>query len=141
MSASGPIIIIEDDPDDKEIFEEVLKELGILNKLVWLINAPDAFTYLKTTEEQPFLIICDINLPVQNGIEFKRQVDNDPQLRKKSIPFIFFTTAVQQSAVNEAYIHLTVQGFFQKSSNYENSRKAIKIIFDYWNLCRHPNSF
>jgi hypothetical protein len=29
---SGPIIVIEDDEDDKEIFEEILKDLAVKNK-------------------------------------------------------------------------------------------------------------
>lgn len=137
---SGPIIVVEDDNDDKEVFEEVLKELHVPNKFVWFKNTGEAFEYLKSTADQPFIIFSDINLPKQSGIEFKRQIDCDDALRKKSIPFIFYSTSVNQHIVNEAYTQLTVQGFFQKSHGFEEMKKNIRLILDYWAACRHPNT-
>ena len=140
MAKSGPIIIIEDDVDDESIMEDILKDLKISNKLVWFTKAEEAFRFLKTTSEQPFIIFCDVNLPRLNGVEFKRQIDNDKELRKKSIPFIFYSTSVDQQTVNEAYTQMTVQGFFKKSESYEESKKHIKVIIDYWQACKHPNT-
>src|SRR5436190_5546070 len=140
MAKSGPIIVLDDDADEEIIFEKILQDLHITNKLVWLTKSDEAFQYLKTTTEQPFIIFSDINLPGQNGIEFKRQLDNDEELRKKSIPFVFYSTSVDQRAVNEAYTKMTVQGFFQKGHSYEEIKKNIKVIFDYWETCKHPNT-
>ena len=39
MANSGSIIVVEDDLDDQEIIEEVLKELGFENKLIFLTGA------------------------------------------------------------------------------------------------------
>jgi two-component SAPR family response regulator len=83
MAKSGPIIIVDDDVDDKSLLEEVLKELGLSNNIIWFVTADPAFEFLKTTSEQPFLIFSDVNLPGKNGIEFKREIDEDKQLRKK----------------------------------------------------------
>jgi response regulator RpfG family c-di-GMP phosphodiesterase len=140
MAKPGPIIVVEDDPDDKDILEDVLKDLNIPNKLIWFTNGPAAFHHLKTTSEQPLIILSDVNLPIQSGIEFKRQVDSDSELRQKSIPFVFFSTSIDQAAVNEAYTKMTVQGFFQKPSSYEEIKNVIKLIVEYWKICRHPNS-
>jgi len=140
MAKPGPIIVVEDDPDDKDILEDVLKDLNIPNKLIWFTNGPAAFHHLKTTSEQPLIILSDVNLPIQSGIEFKRQVDSDSELRQKSIPFVFFSTSIDQLAVNEAYTKMTVQGFFQKPGNYDQIKNVIKVIVEYWKICRHPNS-
>jgi CheY-like chemotaxis protein len=137
---SGPIIVIDDDTDDKDIFESVLKELAIDNKRLLFTNCNDAFDYLERTDEQPFIIFCDVNIPGLTGTEFKRQIDKSTTLRRKSIPFIFYSTAVDQSTVNEAYTQMTVQGFFQKKDRYEDVKKDIKLILDYWQECRHPNA-
>lgn len=139
MAKSGPIVIVEDDADDKEVFQEILNELKVPNTIVWFTQCDDAFAYLKTTTERPFLIFSDVNLPRQNGIEFKRAIDNDPQLRRKSIPFIFYSTSVAQKLVNEAYYSMTVQGFFQKANSYDEIKRTIKLAVDYWGICRHPN--
>ena len=140
MAKSGPIIVIEDDADDESIFESVLHEIGVTNKLIWFTHCDQAFDYLKTTTDQPFIIFSDVNLPGQNGIEFKKQLDNDEELRKKSIPFVFYSTSVNQNAVNEAYTKMTVQGFFQKAHDYGEIKANIKLILDYWQTCKHPNS-
>jgi|ERR1044072_1134949 DNA-binding NtrC family response regulator len=136
---SGPIIVVEDDIDDKEIFDAALQELQSANKIIWFNNCYDAWDYLKTTTDSPFIIFSDVNLPKQSGLEFKKQIDEDEQLRKKSIPFVFYSTAVNQDTVNEAYTKMTVQGFFQKSSRFEEMKQTIKLILDYWRVCRHPN--
>ena len=140
MAKSGSIVVIEDDIDDKDLFIEILKELKVPNAVVWFARTEDAFDYLKRTTDKPFLIFSDVNLPKQNGIEFKRQLDADEDLRKKSIPFIFYSTSVAQKVVNEAYTKMTVQGFFQKASNYDEIKNNIKLIIDYWTACKHPNT-
>ena len=140
MSKRGPIVIIEDDEDDKDIFSRILQELNITNKLVWFTRCEDAFTFLKTTSEQPYIIFSDVNLPKESGIEFKKRIDEDQQLREKSIPFVFYSTSVNQKTVNKAYTEMTVQGFFQKGHNLDEMKEQIKIINDYWANCKHPNA-
>ena len=140
MNKNGPIIIIEDDIDDQMILKEVFNKLKYPNKLVFFDRALKAFDFLKSTSQQPFLILSDVNLPAQNGIEFKRQIDEDRQLREKSIPFVFYSTAVDKNSVNTAYQELTVQGFFKKKNKYEELKKDLKLIVDYWTTCKHPNS-
>ena len=137
---SGPIIVIEDDPDDRDVFNDIMKELGIPNPVIWFNLCDDAFDYLKKTTEQPFIIFCDVNVPRLNGVEFKRKIDSNPQLRRKSIPFVFYSTSVDQKTVNEAYTQMTVQGFFQKKNSYSELKETIKLILDYWNDCLHPNT-
>lgn len=139
MSKNSPIIIVEDDEDDKEIFEAAVREIGINNEIIWFSETQSAFSFLSSTDEVVYLIFCDINLPGRNGMEFKRDIDENPKLRKKSIPFLFFSTVASQDDVNEAYTNLVVQGFFKKQSSYEEMKKMLRKIFDYWDICYHPN--
>lgn len=132
--------MIEDDLDDKEVLEGIFRELHVTNKLLWFTKSEEAFGYLKTTSDQPFIVLCDVNLPMENGVSFKKRIDDDPYLRKKSIPFVFYSTSVDQKTVNEAYTKMTVQGFFRKGNSFEEIKKTIKLIMDYWMLCRHPNA-
>ena len=140
MAKDGPVIIVEDDMDDRFTLEEALKEANVSNELIFFDNGPDTFEFLKSTPQQPFIILCDVNLPRQNGIEFKRELDNDPDMRAKAIPFIFYTTFVSQYAVNEAFKSTTVQGFFQKNNTHKELKDVIRIIIDYWRICRQPQN-
>ncbi|HEX5651451.1 MAG TPA: response regulator [Chitinophagaceae bacterium] len=136
---TGPIIIIEDDKEDREIFKDIMEELEVRNELIWFHNSQEALTFFKTTDLKPFIIFCDVNLGGTSGIAIKSQIDADPQLRKKSIPFIFYSTSADQQSVNKAYTEMTVQGYFLKNNSYQEIRDTVKIILDYWKVCRHPN--
>ncbi len=54
-------------------------------------------------------------MPIMNGLELRRHIQENEGLRKKSIPFVFLSTAARPKEVEEAY-NLTVQGFFVKAS-------------------------
>lgn len=139
MPKSGPIVFIDDDPDDQELYCEILKELQLPNKIQSIFNGKDALNYLRHTKDQPFIIFCDINMPQLNGIELRNEINNDEYLKGKSIPFIFLTTAASKDAVREAY-YMSVQGFFKKLQSYEEIKDLLQEIIIYWKKCQHPNS-
>jgi CheY-like chemotaxis protein len=138
-SKPGPLIIVEDDSDDQEIFKEIFENLKVSNTILFFSDGTEALSYLQTTTEQPFLIICDINLPKMNGLEFRIEINNDVRLRKKSIPFVFFSTNATGDTVQRAY-DLTVQGYFTKSSTLEELQDTLGMIIKYWTNCKHPNN-
>jgi len=140
MANAKPIVLVDDDREDEELLREALGELGVENELIHFENCFIAFDYLKSTTDIPFIIISDINLPRRSGIEFKRQIDEDPVLRAKSIPFVFFSTSQDKRSVDTAYKELTVQGFFQKPTNFQELKRVIKLLYDYWSECKRPNS-
>lgn len=140
MSKSGVIVIIEDDIDDRKFLGEIIRELEVTNEIKWFETSESALEYLSSTFQSIFIILSDISLPGNSGLEFKKTIDDDSVLRRKSIPFIFYSTAANQEEINYAYLNMTIQGFFKKGPDYENSKIAMKAIFDYWRLCRHPNT-
>jgi len=137
---NGCIVLIEDDIDDKLFFDDAFKDLNINNPVIWFNNCHEAEEYLINTKDQPFIILCDINLPGRTGIELKREIDKSNELKRKTVPFIFYTTSADETHILEAYTNLTVQGFFQKSSDFKEMKNDIKLIFEYWLRCLHPNS-
>jgi len=141
MIPTGPIVLIEDDNDDALTMQEALKDLKIGNEFVYFPNTILAMKYLKETEQQPFLIICDVNMPFQNGLDFKRDIDNHPELKKKCIPFIFYSTSANSEEVSKAFLQMSIQGFFKKASSYDQILNDITAIIEYWKKSKHPNCF
>lgn len=139
MSAQGPLVIIEDDDDDQFMIQLALDKLNIPNPRRFFPNGQEALDYLLTTAEQPFIILCDINMPLMNGIELRKHMNENEYLREKSIPFVFLTTAATADVVKTAYDE-TVQGFFKKATTYEGIKEQIGLIIAYWKSCLHPNS-
>ena len=139
MSITGPIVCIEDDQDDQHLMSVAIKELQVTNELYFFSDGESAIQFLIDTPLKPFVIFCDINLPKTNGIELRKRLNDNEYLRKKSIPFIFVSTATSPETVQTAY-DVTVQGFFRKPDTYSGLKEQIKLIMTYWKECLHPNS-
>jgi CheY-like chemotaxis protein len=68
MDINGPVILIEDDPDDSFLLHEAFNKLDIKNEIKTFSTASQVLYYLETTKDKPFMILCDINLPGMKGI-------------------------------------------------------------------------
>lgn len=138
MNKRGPILIIEDDVDDQDFLGLVFEALNYPNEVLFFGDGELALQYLTETNIEPFIIFSDINMPKLNGIELRAKVHENEDLRMKSIPFLFFSTAAEQKHVVEAYSK-SVQGFFIKPSDFNQMKEMIKIIVEYWQNCISPN--
>ncbi len=140
MNKNGPVIVIEDDPDDQLLLELVFQKLAYPNKILYFLDGQQALDFLEYTAENPFLILSDINMPKLDGFALRDKIHMDAQLQVKCIPYLFFSTAVDQRMVIDAY-SLSVQGFFIKEISMAELEKTITVIMEYWKRCAAPNNF
>jgi len=138
MNKSGPIIVIEDDADDRDFFMKIFEILNYENEIIYFEDGESALAHLITEPIKPFLILSDINMPKLNGIELKEKIQNNENLRLKCIPYLFFTTSANHQHVIDAYSK-SVQGFFVKPNTIEELTEIIKKIIEYWHICESPN--
>lgn len=136
----GPIIVCDDDTDDLGFFKLAFKKLGKQHEVITFESTIDVKDYLKNTTDRPFLIFCDINMPLQNGVEFKKEIDECEELSVKNVPFIFYSTSGNRDMVKRVYAQSVIQGYFVKPLDVNEISGILKIIIDYWETCRHPNS-
>jgi CheY-like chemotaxis protein len=135
----GPIIIVDDDKDDLEIYAEAIKALSIPNEIHFFEGGQKVLDYLTTTEEQPFILLSDINMPGMTGLELKKQMEDDPYLKAKGIPFVFISTNATKVSIRHAHA-LSVQGYFQKPDNMGEFKDMLQVLFQYWQRCKHINN-
>jgi CheY-like chemotaxis protein len=140
VNKNGPIIIIEDDVDDQEFLTETFQKLNYQNKILFFFDGQEALDYIDKSNELPFLILSDINMPKLNGFELRDKLKTDSKLSNKCIPYLFFSTAANQKAVIDAYSQ-SVQGFFVKPISMTELEKTISAIMEYWRRCAAPNDF
>jgi CheY-like chemotaxis protein len=140
MNKNGPVIVIEDDNDDQEIFTDVFAKLNYPNKLIFFNDGQAALDFLNKGDISPFLILSDINMPKLDGFALRKQIKLDEKLQVRCIPYLFFSTAVSQEAVIDAY-SASVQGFFVKQNSVGELEKTITVIMEYWKRCSAPNNF
>jgi CheY-like chemotaxis protein len=132
-----PIVVIDDDPDDQEMIERVIKRIDPDLPIKKFFDGEEALHYLQHGSEQPFLILCDINMPIMNGLELKGHIDKSEYLTRKSTPFIYLTTTGNPDQVRKAY-QLHVQGFFSKGQTYDELKASLYAIINYWKISKHP---
>ncbi len=140
MNKKGPIIVIEDDEDDREFINDVFIELNFMNEVIFFEDGKKALYHLLNEKIEPFIIISDINMPVLDGMALKEEIQKNESLRLKCIPYLFFTTSANQQHVIDAYSK-SVQGFFIKPSSVEKLRIMIKKIVEYWQECESPHYY
>ena len=140
MNKNGPVIIIEDDEDDQFILKEVFKKLNYRNEVIFFSDGEKALEFLNKAETIPFLILSDINMPKLNGFALRNKLREDEKLSIKCIPYLFFSTALNQQSVIDAY-STSAQGFFVKSDSIQEIEKTIFVIMEYWLKCAAPNNF
>ena len=138
MNKKGAIIVVEDDPDDQAMFSVVFKELNYKNEIIFFNDGQEALAYLIAESTEPFIVFSDINMPKLNGIELRKQIHENENIRIKTIPYLFFTTSAEQSAVIDAYSK-SIQGFFVKPASFQDLRELIKVIVEYWQRCESPH--
>lgn len=140
LNKQGPIIVIEDDADDREILLEVFTKLNYQNKVLFFVDGQEALDHINASEQAPFLILSDINLPKLNGFALREKLKTDAKLSNKCIPYLFFSTASNQQSVIDAYSQ-SVQGFFKKPNSMGDLEKTLSLIIEYWRRCAAPNDF
>lgn len=140
VNKNGPVIIIEDDADDQDFLTEIFQKLNYQNKILFFFDGQEALDHIDKTDELPFLILSDINMPKLDGFALRDKLKTDSKLSNKCIPYLFFSTAVSQEAVIDAYSQ-SVQGFFVKQNSMTELENTISAIMEYWRRCAAPNDF
>lgn len=135
------ILLIEDDSVDVMNVQRAFKKNNITNPLHIAFNGVEALNMLRGTNgkprlnPQPRIILLDINMPKMNGLEFLRELRNDPDLRSISV-FIMTTSNDDQDKI-EAY-KLNVAGYILKPLSFEKFVNTVSILSSYWKLCELP---
>ena len=136
MRSMKPILLVEDDRVDAMTLGRALKDLKVANQLVHTSNGEEALDYLQDeTNENPCVIILDLNMPKMNGMEFLKIAKADDTLRR--IPVIVLTTSKDEWDRFQSF-DLSVAGYIVKPADYKSFLEAIRTIHLYWTLSELP---
>ncbi len=136
----GKFILVDDDADEHELFAMSSGSLGLGSQLKSFKNAHETLEYLKTTKDDIFVLICDMNMPGMDGLDLKRVIDGTPELRMKSIPFFFHSNNSSVAEIKAAYAQ-NIQGYLRKATDIDGTTESLKKIIALWTDCIHPKDF
>jgi CheY-like chemotaxis protein len=120
--SSLTILLVDDDADDIEIFNDALKQIDTSITLITAHNGMDALNILSSDIlEKPDHIFLDINMPLMNGLDCLEKIRNEEKL---GIPVTIYTTSKNFHEYDR-----TVQlgaDFLQKPHDYTSLLVALR---------------
>jgi CheY-like chemotaxis protein len=132
-----PILIADDDHEDREMIRDALKESRLLNELHFVNDGEELMNYLHQRQKyqdrekypMPGLILLDLNMPKKDGREALKEIKNDPTL--KLIPVVVLTTSQAEEDVFRSY-NLGVNSFVTKPVTFDSLVSTMRDIGRYW---------
>ena len=136
-SESMPILLVDDDPEDRSLLERVLKERGVRNPFQHITDGEELMDYLKRrgkfTESKsgsrPCLILLDLNMPKMDGRKALLYLKSDPDL--KWIPVLVLSTSAAPEDVVRSY-NLGANSFIRKPVDLPGLEALAHGVKAYW---------
>ena len=139
-----PILLADDDPDDRILTIRALKQHRLANNIYTVEDGEQLMQYLRREgpysdpdkSPRPGLILLDLNMPRKDGREALQEIKSDASLR--SIPVVVLTTSEAELDILRSY-DLGVNAFVTKPVTFDDLARAIRVITDFWfELVRLP---
>jgi two-component system, chemotaxis family, chemotaxis protein CheY len=114
-------LIVDDSSVMRKIVERSLRQAGLeLEKVVEAGNGAEALTALGQGPVD--LILCDINMPVMDGLEFVRQLSSVKNA--KGVPVVMITTEGSENHVVQA-LTAGARGYIRKPFTPEQVKEHV----------------
>ena len=118
MSKIITCIIVDDEPIAREILENHLQKIAIINIVATCKNAIEAFNVINSNKVD--VIFLDINMPEISGLSFARSINKNIK--------IIFTTAYREYAVDG--FDLKAVDYLLKPISFERLLQAVNKFLD-----------
>lgn len=133
------LILVEDDDIDVMNVRRALERAHVTNPLFIANNGLAALELLRSDQipKDRRLVLLDLNMPRMNGIEFLKELRQDPSLR--STPVVVLTTSDDDRDKIQAY-DLNVAGYLLKPVTFVNFVDVMAALNKYWALVEMPDA-
>ena len=136
-NTSKTILLVEDNPDDRELALLAFKEAGILNQVITCGDGEEALEFLfgtgthvgRDTGVVPQVILLDLKLPKADGLEVLRRLRADP--RTRLLPVVVLTTSGEEKDIVESY-QLGANSYVRKPVDFSRFIEASRQLGLYW---------
>ena len=128
------ILLVEDNPGDVMLVEEVLSDSKVRNRLHVVSDGEQAMEFVRRQGKhagapRPDLILLDLNLPKKSGREVLREVKTHPDL--KTIPVVVLSSSKSDDDVVNSY-ELHANAYILKPVDFHQFMKVMRAIEDFW---------
>jgi two-component system, response regulator len=135
---NGPILLIEDNPDDVALTMRALRRNNISNEVVVAGDGEEALEVLMPADKpglRPALILLDVNLPKLSGLDVLARIRQEP--RTKTLPVVVLTTSDEERDIVDSY-RLHANSYVRKPVVFGDFVEAARVLGLYWLLINQP---
>jgi two-component system response regulator len=136
VNMMGPIIYVEDEPDDAFFMQRAFQQYAPEIELKILTDGQDAIQffndYFSSRQEadfKPGLVLLDLNLPGRSGLEVLREIRSMPL--RRLLPVIMYTSSNQAVDIAEAYRE-GCSAYLVKPRSPEKLREVVSALTEFW---------
>ena len=132
-----PILMVDDDKDDRFMAERALRKNRVLNPILFLEDGEEMVNYLRRqgkytdpkTSPTPCFILLDLNMPRMDGRRALEIIKADPELKR--IPIVVLTTSQAEEDIVRSY-NTGANSFITKPVSFEKLVSVMEILKNYW---------
>jgi CheY-like chemotaxis protein len=134
------ILLVEDNPDDRELTLRAFAKSNVGNEIVAVSDGVEALDYLFGTgsyaglpaPRPPAVILLDLKLPKIDGLEVLRRIRAD--VRTRFLPVVILTSSRDERDLVEGY-RLGANSYVRKPVDFNEFLEATRQLGLYWLLC------
>ncbi len=131
------LLLVEDSPEDVELILHSLRTVIAREHIAVSNSGEDALDFLfarkahagRNPNEQPRVILLDLNLPRVSGLEVLRQIRAAPLTRL--LPVVVLSASVEQRDIHSA-IRMGTNSYVRKSLDYARLNESMTLLARYW---------
>lgn len=132
-----PILMVDDDKDDRMLTEKALRKNRVINPIHFLEDGEELMEYLQKKGKfsapgaapTPCFVLLDLNMPRMDGRKALSLIKADPTLRK--IPIVVLTTSQAEEDIVRSY-SLGANSFITKPVQFESLVNLMDSLKQYW---------
>lgn len=125
-----PILIAEDDPDDRMLMQDAFSESAFAHPLAFVQNGEELLKYMRaegayTDRAFPGLILLDLNMPKMDGRTALMHLKTDSAFKR--VPVIVLTTSNAEEDIHRTY-ELGVTAYISKPGSYAGLMQLVESL-------------
>ena len=122
------VLMLEEDPDDRQITESALKDIGLDVSVKYVKYSNELFEELKA-DDKPSLILVDYNSSPASAIEVLKELRNTSDC--SHIPAVVLGEGLSEKFIKECY-QFGANSYITKPSSTRLTKDKIETFFKYW---------
>jgi len=142
--ADVAILVVEDNPDHRELTLLALRECCDASRLAAVEDGTEALDFLfgrgnfagRDPRKQPRLVILDMKLIRLHGLEVLKAMRADPVTQ--SVPVVVLSGSAEKAELDSCYA-AGANSVVRKSPDFEETRRKMRQVYEFWVTVNEAN--